>query len=362
MAKLFGISLVLCIGLSSTVMLGCGSGQVSYRNIDSPAGFMETHGAPRDKSFSMLADTNKELLHLTVLEQSQCDVIKVKLVDRVRETLKGDEVVHSDPPARIQMVQGIRGSVACEQRYAREVQVSLRIGEAIYRLGTTSRTGELSVNLAEAIKPGLYPSPDSEAEVLVDFRDSGRIGRSPAGRFSLGELNKQEAKINDLVGQLELLLARPDLNQPANLQAAYRLFAQLHQLDTNGDARIAAAQARFIELFMARKSAEAVERIKRNLKALNEAKDLLKNAAVVVPPYMHAALFEDNPTAMALQWALGEAVTQLRSTPQLCGTRFSWSRTTGHPQAHFALSYLRYAFGDGFEADLAGLCAKITAF
>lgn len=359
----FWKSLVLCCGLSAAMTAACGSGQVSYRNVDSPAGFMETHGAPRDKSFSMLADTNKELLHLTVLEQSQCDVIKVKLVDRVRETLKGDEVVHSDPPARIQMVQGIRGSVACEQRYAREVQVSLRIGETVYRLGNTSATGDLSVNLAEAIKPGLYPNPDSEAEVLVDWRDSGRIGRSPAGRFSLGELNKQEAKINDLVGQLELLLARPDLNQPANLQAAYRLFAQLHQLDRSGDARVAAVKARFVELFMARKSAEAVERVKRNLKALNEAKDLLKNSALTVPPYMHAALFEDNPTAMALQWALGEAVTQIRTAPQMCGAKFTWQRAaSASPHSRFVMSYLRYAFGDSFETDLAGLCTKITAF
>jgi hypothetical protein len=140
------------------------------------------------------------------------------------------------------------------------------------------------------------------------------------------------------------------------------LFAELHQLDTSGDARIAAVQARFIELFMARKSAEAVERVKRNLKALNEAKDLLKNSALVVPPYMHAALFDDTPTAMALQWALGEAVTQLRSSPQLCGTKFTWSRTVSNPQAHFAISYLHYAFGDSFEADLAGLCTRITAF
>lgn len=355
-------SLLPWLGLSLFAATACGSGQVSYRNVDSPAGFIDTYGAPRDKSFSMLADTNKELLHLTVLEQSQCDVIKVKLVDRVRETLKGDEVTHTDPPARIQMVQGIRGNIACEQRYAREVQVSLRIGETTYRLGTTSRTGELSVNLAEAIKPGLYPNPDSEAEVLIDWRDSGRIGRLSAGRFSLGELNKQEAKVKDLVSQLEVLLARPNLNEPANLQVAYRLFAELHQLDTSGDARIAAVQARFIELFMARKSAEAVERVKRNLKALNEAKDLLKNSTLQVPPYMHAALFDDNPTAMALQWALGEAVTQLRTSPQLCGKKFTWSHTVSNPQAHFALSYLRYAFGDSFESDLAGLCTRITAF
>lgn len=350
------------VGLSLVAAMACGSGQVSYRNVDSPAGVLDTYGAPRDKSFSMLADTNKELLHLTVLEESKCDVIKVKLIDRVRETLKDDDVVHSDPPARIQMVQGIRGSVACEQRYARDVPVSLRIGEAIYRLGNTSRVGELTVNLAEAIKPGLYPNPDSEAEVLVDSRDSGRIGRLSAGRFSLGELNKQEAKISDLVHQLELLLARPNLNEPANLQNAYRLFAELHQLDSSGDARIAAVQARFIELFMARKDAEAVDRVKRNLKALNEAKDLLKNSAIVVPPYMHAALFDENPTAMALQWALGEAVTHLRTNPKLCGTQFTWSQTAGNPQAHFAVSYLRYAYGDGFESDLAGLCTRIAGF
>jgi hypothetical protein len=354
---------IISLGIGFMALLGCSSGQVSYRNVDSPAGFVDTYGAPRDKSFSMLADTNKELLHLTVLEQSKCDVIKVKLVDRVRETLKGDEVTHTDPPARIQMVQGIRGNIACEHRYARDVQVSLRIGETTYRLGNTSRLGELSVNLAEAVKPGLYPNPDSEAEVLIDWRDSGRIGRLSAGRFSLGELNKHETKLNDLVTQLEVLLARPNLNEPANLQTAYRLFAELHVLDTSGDARVAAVKARFIELFLARKAIEAAETVKRNLKALSEAKDLLKNSALTVPPYMHAALFEDNPTAMALQWALGEAVTQVRTNPQLCGSKFSWQNVSvSTPHARFAMTYLRYAMGDGFESDMGRLCTGLNAF
>jgi len=353
--------LVLLVG--SALLFACGSNAISYRNVDSPAGQTDNYGAPRNKTFSILADTNKEALHLTVFERSECDVIKVKLVDRVRQTLQGDEVVHSDPPSRIQMVQGIRGSVVCDATYARNVEVALRIGETVYRLGSTSRTGDLSVNLAEALKPGLYPNPSSEAEVLVDWKDSGRLGRSPAGRFSLAELNKQEQLITDLVTQLETLLARPSLNEPANLQNAYRLFAQLHQLDTSGDPRIAAVKARFIELFLQRKSLEAVERVKRNLKALTEAKGLLGSPSLVVPPYVHASLYEDNPAAIALQWALGEAVTHMRHTPQLCGNSFTWQRAaTSPPRTRFVINYLRYAFGDGFESDMGTLCQRAMAF
>ncbi|HTM43469.1 MAG TPA: hypothetical protein VL137_00865 [Polyangiaceae bacterium] len=346
------------------VLAACGSGVISYRNVDSSAGAIQTLGTAKHKTFTMTADTEKAILRLTLFEQAECDVIKVKLVDRVRQTLKGDEVVHSDPPARIQMVQGINGTTPCDHTYARDVQVSLQVGDGVYRLGRTSPRGELNVDLSKALRPGMYPNDSqlASAEVLVDWQSGGELGRSSAGKLSLSELAKREARVLDLVKQLEELLGSKALNEPTNLMQAYRLYAELHQLDT-GDARIAAVQARFLELFFERKASERADRAERNLKALQSAKDLLKNATFSVPPFVHASLYDPNPATIAIQWALGESITAVRDTPALCGNEFRWQQLdAASPQARFALTYLRFAFGDGFADDVTAMCERSQRF
>lgn len=347
------------------LLVGCGpSGVISYRNVDNVAGSTLSYGAAKNKSFSMLADTDKEMLNLHLFQQSECDVIKVKLVDRVRQTLQDGVVVHRDPPSRLQAVQGISGVVVCDATYARDVQVSLRIGSAVHALGTTSATGELRVNLAKVLKPGVYPNRDSEAEVVVDYRDAGHLRRASAGSFSLAQLNEREERLQRLVGDLENLLASPTLNEPANLLLAYKLYAELHELGTT-DPRIAAVQLRFLELFFERSSVEAAARVKRNLAALKDAKDLLKSQALVVPPFVHASVFDDTPSTLALQWALGEATLLTKQMPALCEGVFTWKRFEGHnwpPHTRFVMSYLRYALGDGFGNQMVGACERASQF
>ena len=77
------------LGLALTLGLtGCGGGVTSQRFADAPVGVSHELGAPKNTSYSAELETEKDVLRLTVFEQSECERIRVRIVSRTQETLR----------------------------------------------------------------------------------------------------------------------------------------------------------------------------------------------------------------------------------------------------------------------------------
>ena len=189
-----------------------------------------------------------------------------------------------------------------------------------------------------------------------------------AGTVSLASYTSHEARLSALLEEFRALVSR---EEPAPTQTevarSYELFTQLGQLDTAGDARVAALRTRFLERVYQRKQVEETEHFKRNMKALAEAKSLLPLlAAGSVPPFVSAAVTGGAASAEATVWARTEVAVAIRRVPALCaGGPFTWSRAGGPelgPSPRLALSYLRFAYGDPFQSQIRGLCERGGGF
>ena len=86
------------------------------------------------------------------------------------------------------------------------------------------------------------------------------------------------------------------------------IYEQLQQLGRH-DARVRGLSARFLELLYGRKAKEESENLKRNLKALNEAKDLLGDG---VPIFVQVAARAGETPVTVLNWARGQVAVLLR--------------------------------------------------
>jgi hypothetical protein len=166
------------------------------------------------------------------------------------------------------------------------------------------------------------------------------------------------AEFRGLVEKEAATLSGPELTR------AHELYAQLRQLDSGGDARFQGLSGRFLELVYQRRLGEADERGRRNLKALGDAKGLLAAlSAGAVPAYVAAAIQSGAAAPDALLWARGEAALALRGIPALCGsTPFTWSRVASAvtvDTTRLAFTYLRFAHGDPFQGEVAGLCGRL---
>jgi hypothetical protein len=261
------------------------------------------------------SEISNDLLRLTIFQHSECDVIKVDVVNRVRETLKDDDVVHQDPPTRIQRARGPTGAVVpCERTYARDVEVSLKWGDSTYPLGNTNAFGQLEVSLSKDLRQYLYSDgsePAKEATVFVSYRDRGQVDRVAAGTISGAELDQTERRIKALLDEMNALLTTTDLSEPKDILRSYQLYEELRRLDTTGDPRIAATVGRFLELFFERKRLEA--RVERKLDAMDDlevaalykAKALLQSGVLVVPPFVAASVNGGTLDPATLNWLLG---------------------------------------------------------
>jgi hypothetical protein len=339
-----GLSLAACSG----------GGPISYRHVDSAVGYTDELGAPRNVQYYAHAEPERELLRLTVFEKAECDKLRMKVVSRVEEALRGDKVVSREPAKTIQEFDSKAGVASCNERFARNVWVGLKVNEQTYRLGMPSVRGEVVANLAGELRDALFAeTAPKEATLVVNGVDSGSV--------SLAGLNSQESRLNAVLGEFRDLLAKDELTK-ADITRSYELYDSLVQLDTGGDPRVSGARARFLELLYQRKQREATDTMKRNLQALSEAKGLIPSIGPgLVPPYFLSAIQGGLVSAEALGWARGEAALTVHRHPELCTGPFTWGRITPaqYPAVtRAAFSYLRFAYEDPFTAEVRTLCSR----
>lgn len=332
---------------------GCASAPLTQRFVDTPVGVGHELGAPKNKVYSVDVETEKDALRITVFEQSECDRIRVRIVSRVEESVRGDDVVGREPLGPVQIAEGSDGVAICDQRFARGAQVSLQIGTATHRLGRANPFGEVEVSLSDELKQSLYGESTPKSGTLI-------VERQEVGVLSLAELAKHESRTNQLVAEFQGLLDRPELGA-ADISRAYVIYEQLRLLD-RGDARISALSERFLELQYGRKQAQATETLKRNLEALKGVKELLAAGAREVPMFVQVAVQSGETSASVLRWARGQLVVSARSAPAFCQSNFTWAALSSYdPSTQLALGLLRYAYDDGFEQDVRQLCARLRS-
>ena len=345
--------------LTSILSVGCGRGAITHRNVDTVVGTTDAYGAPRNTRYTAYAETEREVMRITVFEQSECDQLKMKVVQRVDETVRNGEVIGREPAKQIQVADGTSGVVPCAERWARNAWVALRVRGQTFRLGAPSPRGEVIVNLSDALEQSLYAEPaSSEAVIVVNGLDAGTV--------SLAGLNVHEKRVKDLVDQLGAILAKDDnAVTKDDITRSYELFDQLGQIDTGSDARVSGIRTRFLELLYQRKQRDSTEHLKKNIAALNEAKGIVPLvAAGGVPESVLTAVKGGVATPDAIWWARGEVASALRHYPALCGpTPFSWNRLGGNeynPETRLAFSYLRYAYSDPFQTEVQRVCERLA--
>jgi hypothetical protein len=347
------------VALVGVLALGCGRGSITHRNVDTVVGTTDAYGAPRNTRYSAYAETEREVIRITVFEQSECDQLKMKVVQRVDETVRNDEVIGREPAKQIQIADGTSGVVPCAERWARNAWVALRVGGQTFRLGAPSERGEVIANLSGALQQSLYAEPaSSQAFIVVNGVDAGAV--------SLAGLNLHEKRVKDLLDQMNAILSKDEGTlTKEDITRSYELYDQLGQIDTGGDARVSGIRTRFIELLYQRKMRDANEHLKRNISALNEAKGIVPLvAAGQVPESVLTAVKGGELSPEAIWWARGEAASALHRYPALCGpTPFGWGRLAAGDYAapsRLAFSFLHYAYSDPFLAEVQRLCGRLA--
>ena len=344
---------VITLGLC---LAACGSGVITHRDVDTPAGYTDVLGAGTNTRFIARAETEREVIRVFVMETSDCEKMRMKVVNRVDETLRDGTVVYREPSHPVQEAAGSYGVVPCNERWARNGWVSLRVGDQTFRLGSLSERGAVEANLAGALAQSLYAEPTpAEATVLVNGVEAGAI--------SLAGLGLHERRVEELLAQLRDILAKaPEAVSREDIARSYELYVQLGQLDTGGDARIEGLRTRFLELLYQRKREEGTEHLKTNIKALNEAKGMVPMiAAGMVPQYVMSSMNGGAPSPDAIWWARAQVASALHGAPALCGPGFDWGKVAASglpPESQLAFSYLHFAYGDGFLGDVKGLCGR----
>jgi hypothetical protein len=342
-------------------LVGCGGGPLTTKVVDAPQGSAVAYGAPRNQMYSFEAEPELDQLRLHVYRSARCDLIPTEVVARRTETWNGDHLVSSVDQGPVQIAKPATGEVPCDQGYARDVEVTLVIGNAIHTLGTTDAYGYVSANLSAELREKLF-GVGVPANAMVRVRGPKGQPAQEVGMLSLASLRDFEAGTGKLIDELNALLAKgADLSSP-DIQKTYELYEKLRALAWF-DPRFKAASARFWELFFARKQLESTQNLSRNLKALDAAKDLLKGAGVgAIPLFMQVAITSQAYDPRALDWASGELLAAIRAKPQLCGS-FDWTQMQTYgflPATQVAVQYLRFAQGDSFYTPIAGRCSFIT--
>lgn len=349
--KLVRLSSMLIIGAACCA---CGSGpKYTRRMVETPAGYTQTLGPAKNTAYMAKVAMEHNIAHITVYERSECSVIKLRVIDRVEETLDGDEVVQREAKGALKIAEGPGGTQPCDERFAR-VPLMLSYAGNTYPLGDTSPTGELNVDLASVVKPGTRGvefSADRPGVLLV----AGR----PVGEVPLAGLAQQQQRLDQILSELGPILGKPATKlSDAEVTRAYALYEQMRELSPD-DARVIGMQRRFVEVIGGFKDLAKTESLKRNLAALGEAKDLLKTLGGLVPSYVQMSISDNRPSPDAIAWAQAAALLQFRSNPGLCAGGWDWTRvdnTTG--ETRLAFQYLRYAFDDGYSRWIGSACKR----
>jgi hypothetical protein len=347
--------------LLSAALASCASARTT-RVVDASQGSTLTYGAPRDVSYSFEVEPELDVLRLHLYRSARCDVIPVELVQRRTETLRGDHVVSSVDQGLVQIAKAKTGEVTCDTGYANDVEVSLIVGNAVHRLGTADAYGYVALNLGSELREKLFGA-SVPGEATVRLRPPKARPARDIGKISLASLRDYENGVTRLLDQLNALLAKdPATLSSADIQQSYDSYERLRALAWH-DPRFKAASARFWELFFARKQLESAQNLQRNLKALESARGLLKEAGVAaIPLFMQVAVSSASFDPRAVDWASGELLGALRQRPQLCAS-FDWTKLSGYgflPPTELAVHYLRFVYGDAFYNPISGRCSFIT--
>jgi hypothetical protein len=343
------------------VLVACGGTALTTKVVDAPQGTSMVYGAPRNQTYSFEAEPELDQLRLHLYRSARCDLIPTDVVARRTETWNGDHLVSSVDQGPVQISKPATSEVPCDQGYARDVEVTLVVGNAIHTLGTTDAYGYVGVNLSAELREKLFGA-GVPANAMVRVRGPKGQPAQEVGMLSLASLRDFEAGTGKMIDELNALLAKgADLSSP-DIQRTYELYEKLRALAWF-DPRFKAASARFWELFFARKQLESTQNLARNLKALDAAKDLLKGAGVgAIPLFMQVAISSQAYDPRAMDWASGELLTAIRAKPQLCSS-FDWTQMQSYgflPATQVAVQYLRFAQGDSFYGPIAGRCSFIT--
>ncbi len=353
-------SLVSFSGFVSGLLVGgCGAGATTQRVVETPSGSSVEYGAPKNTQYSAELSPEHDALRVTVYEQSECDKIKVETTERVQETLRDGKVVERAPLGKGQRAGATEGTIVCQQRYASDALVSLKVGESIYPVGKTDSEGQLGIALSDRLKTDVYGAPNKDVILLV--KAPGAMSTLEAGRVAAGVFQEHDAMVASLVASLGAVLSKSELTS-SDITSSYESYAKLRKIAPN-DARFVGLSARFWEVFTGRKRDEATASLKKNLKALEEAKAVLAGASLAtIPLFAQIAANAQAFDAHAVEWSEFEILSGLRGAPELCGNGFAWSALAAPKvsvSTRFAGNYLRGMYGDDYSNTVNGLCATL---
>lgn len=342
----------------SLLLVACG-GASTVRMVDVPTGSATEYGGPRERSFVAELDAAYADARVVVYETSRCDVIPVTVMQRYEERRRGDEILQRTPVTKKQVAGEPKGSIPCNQTFARNVEVFVEADGTRVSLGATDARGRVVANLARVFQVGSYEQLPKKMSVLLRTQQA-----EPArvvGELELSQLVKFGERVRELLAQLEAILAKGEQGQsPADITRSYELYSQLQEIAAE-DPRVEGIRARFWELYYGRKQEESREKLGRNLAALAEAKDTLKVMGdAAIPLYVQAAVNSSTLDPKALEWSSLRLIRALRSAPVICGGGFQFGRvpTYGWPaDARLAAQYVNYGYGDAFLGAAQRACA-----
>ncbi len=346
-----GFSLVL---LSLT---GCGP-KTSTRMVDDPTGTAIEYGVPQGTTFTAELDAAREEARITIYQVSRCDVIPVTVMQRFEERLRGDEVVQRNPVTKKQVAGKSRGDTACNQTYGRNIEVMLSAGNARFSMGRTDARGQVSGNLSRLFQVASFAEVPAEVKVLV--RPAQAQPTVEVGTLTMSELIKHEQRLQQLLGELEQILAKGTTGAtPGEITRSYELYAELQDI-ASPDPRILAIGQRFWELYVGRKQDESIGRMGKTLDALGEAKETLKVMGdAAIPLYLQAAVSSGVMDQRALEWSSLRLIRAIKGSPAICTGGFAWGQVPSYgwpADARLAAQYVHYGYGDGFSGQIQSAC------
>ncbi len=359
-----GWTIAALVALAGTTAAGCGATTRSV--VEKLTTTSVGYGAPKNKTYTADVEVQRDTLRVTVYEASQCEKFEVGLVERTELTEKGGEVIRQQPLGTVQRTGKTLGTVPCDEKYAREVAVGLRIGDAVYELGRTNRFGQLESNLSDEIQQSLYGGNPrtSTATLVVTGREGATNTTQEVAKVSLAELNKAQARLSEVTAELSALLGKGyEAMTPADFVKADELYMQLGQLAPN-DARVIALRREFVNVMWGRQALEKSKNLGRDMAALGELRTLAGDGGVALPMFLRIGIGEGELGGESVDWALGQTAVAFGANPTFCqgvdGMNWAVLNAGNVPAMNrVAFNVLRFAYGDGFVSQLVLLCQRL---
>ncbi|HSC88823.1 MAG TPA: hypothetical protein VLC09_16185 [Polyangiaceae bacterium] len=344
--------------LGAIILLAGCSPKTSVRMVDDPSGTAIEYGKPRSTVYTAELDAARDDARVTIYQVSRCDVIPVTVMQRYEERLHGDEVVQRNPITKKQVAGKPQGETACNQSYARNLEVMLSAGSSRFSMGKTDARGQVTGNLSKIFQVAGYGDLPAEVKVLV--RPAQAQPTVEVGTLTMAELKKHEERVKQLIGELEQILAKGTSGQtPADITRSYELYSELQDI-AGYDPRVEGISARFWELYTGRKQEAMIGRTGMLLEELGKAQETLKVMGdAAIPLYVQAAVSAGVLDQRALEWSSLRLIRAIKGTPTICTGGFAWSGIGSYgwpPDARLAGHYAHYAYGDEVPGMVGSAC------